>query len=377
MEIRNPEFRKSVAELIRKAAFINDVGVQLEVVEPGRCVSSLQVSARHLQQHGFVHAAVQAALADHTAGAAAGTLVGPDEGVLSVEFKINLLRPAVGQLLRCQSTVLRAGKSLSVVESEVWAVSAGGDERLTSKATVTLAVVKEAELAGGTAEAVEVVDTREGYDRWAEVYDGEGNPLIALEEPEVDGLLGDVRGLQVADIGCGTGRHVLRLLAQGAKVVGLDFSEGMLGRARAKLPPGAAVHLLVHDLGRPLPLADASCDRVLCALVLDHVEALEALFREMKRVCRPDGAIVATVMHPAMLLRGVEARFRDPRNGRETRPRSQPHQVSAYVNAVSRAGLRVDLFREHAVGEALAECLPRARKYLGWPMLLAMRLCPR
>lgn len=376
MEPRNPEFRKKVSELFRRAAFINDMGIQLEAAEPGLCISSLQVAARHLQQDRFVHAAVQATLADHTAGAAAATLIGPDEGVLSVEYKINLLRPAAGQLLRCQSTVLRAGKSLSIVESEVRAIGSGGDERLTSKATVTLAVVKEAEVARRAEEEVEVVDTREGYDRWAEVYDGEGNPLIALEEPEVAGLLGDVRGLEVADIGCGTGRHVLRLVERGAKVVGVDFSEGMLERARAKLAPGAPASFVVHDLARPLPLAGASVDRVLCALALDHIEGLEALFREMKRICRPDGAIVVTVMHPAMLLRGVEARFRDPRSGRETRPRSQPHQIGDYVTALARAGLRIDLLHERAVDEALAERAPRARKYLGWPMLLALRLRP-
>ncbi|MBI4578804.1 MAG: hypothetical protein HY718_03825, partial [Planctomycetes bacterium] len=61
-----------------------------------------------------------------------------------------------------------------------------------------------------TPPAVHVLPTREGYDRWSSIYDGEDNPLIELEEPIVAGLLGDVHGLEVADIGCGTGRHALR-----------------------------------------------------------------------------------------------------------------------------------------------------------------------
>src|SRR5438105_13335950 len=97
--------------------------------------------------------------------------------------------------------------------------------------------------------------TREGYDRWAEVYDGEGNPLVALEEPLLDRLLGDVHGLAVADIGCGTGRHALRLAAAGAQVSAVDFSEEMLRRARAK-PGAAAVDFRRHDLDEPLPFAD-------------------------------------------------------------------------------------------------------------------------
>ncbi|MCI0366584.1 MAG: hypothetical protein L0219_22195, partial [Phycisphaerales bacterium] len=59
------------------------------------------------------------------------------------------------------------------------------------------------------------IETAEGYDRWARIYDEEENPLVQLEEPLVDQLMGDVRGLRVADIGCGTGRHAVRLAARG------------------------------------------------------------------------------------------------------------------------------------------------------------------
>src|SRR5438105_172200 len=67
----------------------------------------------------------------------------------------------------------------------------------------------------GSADRIEVVSTAAGYDRWAEIYDGEDNPLIWLEEKHIRPLLGDVHGLNVADIGCGTGRHALRLAAAG------------------------------------------------------------------------------------------------------------------------------------------------------------------
>src|SRR5215468_11082406 len=95
----------------------------------------------------------------------------------------------------------------------------------------------------------EVVPTDVGYNRWAEVYDGEDNPLVLLEESHITPLIGNVAGLAVADIGCGTGRHAIRLAAAGAKVTALDFSEGMLERARAK--PGAdAVKFIRHDLAQ-------------------------------------------------------------------------------------------------------------------------------
>src|SRR5689334_24876291 len=115
--------------------------------------------------------------------------------------------------------------------------------------------------------AADVVPTVIGYNRWAEVYDAEENPLVLLEESKITPLIGDVAGLAVADIGCGTGRHALRLAAAGSRVTALDFSEGMLVRARAK--PGAdAVKFISHDLAQPFPLETASFDCVLCCLVL-------------------------------------------------------------------------------------------------------------
>ena len=100
---------------------------------------------------------------------------------------------------------------------------------------------------------IEVLDTREGYDRWSHLYDDDGNPLIALEEKYFPEVLGDVRELAVADIGCGTGRHSSRLAASGARVTALDFSTGMMSKARAKLS-SENVDFVVADISHPLPL---------------------------------------------------------------------------------------------------------------------------
>ncbi len=222
---------------------------------------------------------------------------------------------------------------------------------------------------------IDILPAREGYDRWAAIYDDEDNPLIALEEPQVAGLLGDVRGLSIADIGCGTGRHALQLAAGGANVTAVDFSQAMLAKAQAK--PGAqAIRWVQHDITQPLPLSAASFHRVTCCLVMDHIPDPAALLAECGRICRPAGFIVISVMHPAMMLRGIQARFTDPATGRETRPTSCPHQVSDYVMAAIRAGLRIDHLSEHLVDEALTRRSPRALKYLGWPLLLMMRCKP-
>jgi uncharacterized protein (TIGR00369 family) len=140
----NPDYRTEVARIFQGAPFIRALGVEAETIAPGLCVTRLVVHEDHQQQDGFVHAGVQASVADHTAGAAGATLIPEGAIVLTAEFKINLLRPARGPELRCVGRVLKPGRTLIVVESEVYG-GAGAEalvaKALVAKATVTLAVV--------------------------------------------------------------------------------------------------------------------------------------------------------------------------------------------------------------------------------------------
>jgi malonyl-CoA O-methyltransferase len=81
-------------------------------------------------------------------------------------------------------------------------------------------------------------------------------------------------------------------------------------------------------------------------------------------------------MHPALMLRGVQARFRDPETGFVTQPASRKHEICDYVMAALKAGFSIKRMSEYAVDEALAAKSERARRYLGWPMLLLFQLTP-
>lgn len=214
---------------------------------------------------------------------------------------------------------------------------------------------------------------RDGYDRWALVYDNDANPLPALEEPHVRAALKDVRGLDVVDLGCGTGRHTAWLAEAGARVTALDFSDGMLERARRKVPAGA-VRFLVHDLNEPLPLGDATFDAALSGLVIEHLRDLRAFFTEVRRVLSPSGLAVASTMHPAMFLRDSRARFTDPDSGAIVAPGSMHYRFGEVVMAAVAAGFTLLAVGEHAPDAEFARRYPRAERYVGWPMLLVLVL---
>ncbi len=138
---RNENYEAVIQEIFSRAQFTEELGIKLVRVAPGEAETTLEVRDTHRQQDGFVHAGVQATIADHTGGAAAATLFAEGQFPLSAEFKINFLRVADGTSLICRSKVLKPGKTLSVVESEVYSVDKSG-EKLVSKATLTIAIVE-------------------------------------------------------------------------------------------------------------------------------------------------------------------------------------------------------------------------------------------
>ncbi|MFO7800796.1 MAG: PaaI family thioesterase [Desulfovermiculus sp.] len=117
----------------------------------GRFTSSLEVDDIHRQQDGFIHAGVLATMADHTAGYAAFTVAAEDHQILTVEFKINFLRPAYGHTVLCEASVLKPGKTLMVAESLLLDMRSG-DRVQTAKATVTLMAVPREKLDRGGAD---------------------------------------------------------------------------------------------------------------------------------------------------------------------------------------------------------------------------------
>src|SRR5689334_15251486 len=117
----NPSFAADVKDSFAKQAVMVTIGAELVSVAPGAVQISLPYRSDLTQQHGYLHAGIVTTIADSACGYAAYTLMPPNSAVLSVEFKVNLLRPAKGEEFLAVAEVLKPGRTLTVVRADVFA----------------------------------------------------------------------------------------------------------------------------------------------------------------------------------------------------------------------------------------------------------------
>ena len=120
--------------------FIKFCGLKASVIQKGFFESTLLIGKNHRTQDNFIHAGLIATMADHTAGYAAFTTVSENLRILTIEFKINFLKPAYGSALRCRSQVVNRGRQIIVAESEVYDVREKS-ETLVAKGIITMMAV--------------------------------------------------------------------------------------------------------------------------------------------------------------------------------------------------------------------------------------------
>lgn len=134
---QDPQFEERVRASFAKQGLMATLDARLETVAPGLVEITLPSAPKVTQQHGFVHGGAVSAIADTAAGFAALTLMAPGRGVLTTEFKINLVAPAAGELIRAIGRVIKAGRTLTLAQTEVFAET-GGERRLVALLTATL-----------------------------------------------------------------------------------------------------------------------------------------------------------------------------------------------------------------------------------------------
>jgi ubiquinone/menaquinone biosynthesis C-methylase UbiE len=207
-------------------------------------------------------------------------------------------------------------------------------------------------------QSAEQSDVAAAYNEWAETYDLDQNrtrDLAAAALTQADLCLADRK---VIEVGCGTGRNTAWLAERAAEIVGLDFSDAMLARARARVNE-PHVRFVQHDVRTAWPFADAAADVVIAMLVLEHVEHLEKVFAEAARVLNPGGQFFICELHPMRQLAGGQAQFTNAKSGERLRVTAFLHDVSDYVNAGVAQGFTLQHLGEWRDAEAAANSQPR------------------
>jgi len=118
--VSDPNFEGRIRDSFARQGLMKLMGARLTLVEPGCVEIEMPFSETLTQQHGFFHAGGLASIVDTAGGFAASTLFGAEDGVLTVEFKLNLMSPADGDLLVARGEVVKAGRTLTVTKGEVF-----------------------------------------------------------------------------------------------------------------------------------------------------------------------------------------------------------------------------------------------------------------
>lgn len=126
----DPDFESRVRDSFARQPFMAHLGARLTALAPGFCEIAVDYRRELTQQHGFVHGGVLASIADSAAGYAAFTLMPAEASILTVEYKLNILRPGQGEAMIARGRVLKPGRTLSIVQADVFAWREGREEQV-------------------------------------------------------------------------------------------------------------------------------------------------------------------------------------------------------------------------------------------------------
>ena len=144
----DPDFAERVRKSFDAQGIMDHIGATLTLIEPGVCEIELPYSDAVSQQHGFFHGGVIGTIADSAGGYAAFGLMDAEDGILTVEYKLNLMAPADGDLLVARGQVVRAGRTLTVARAEVGVVKNGVEVACAAMQQTLMRIVGRAEVGG-------------------------------------------------------------------------------------------------------------------------------------------------------------------------------------------------------------------------------------
>jgi uncharacterized protein (TIGR00369 family) len=145
----DPHFAARVRDSFGRQPFMDLIGARITGLEPGFCEITVGHRRELTQQHGFVHGGVLASIADSAAGYAAFSLMPTEASILTVEYKLNILRPGQGEAMIARGRVVKPGRTLTVVQADVFARSGGREEQVVASLQTLMCLYGKSDNAPG------------------------------------------------------------------------------------------------------------------------------------------------------------------------------------------------------------------------------------
>jgi ubiquinone/menaquinone biosynthesis C-methylase UbiE len=196
------------------------------------------------------------------------------------------------------------------------------------------------------------INPHEAYNLWAAAYDNQqDNLMLDLDEMVFSHLLQemDIEEKQVADIGCGTGRHWPKIIAKApGRLIGYDVSEEMLKKLKHKFPYTESNLLKDNKLA---DLEDESCDLLCSTLTIAHIPDVQSTLTEWNRVLKNGGDMIITDYHPVILQKGGRRTFFH--DGKLVSIRNYIHPVDTLRQLARQLQLKEIRFMEKQIDESV------------------------
>jgi len=185
---------------------------------------------------------------------------------------------------------------------------------------------------------------QDAYNEWSDSYDSDINLTRDLDSKLTRELLADLGLDSILELGCGTGKNTSFLAQLGGRVEAVDFSQGMIQKAREKVRAGN-VTFSTMDITQTWNFADETFDLITCNLVLEHIKDLSPVFSEASRCLKSGGQFLINELHPFRQYDGRKARFE--RGDETVEVDAFVHHISDFTNVASTNGLNLLRFNEY------------------------------
>jgi len=181
------------------------------------------------------------------------------------------------------------------------------------------------------------------YNIWADQYDTNSNKTRDLDTKSTIETLSKLDFSSVIELGCGTGKNTIFLLKKAEKIIGLDFSQEMLDKAKLKIND-KRVEFRKADLTNEWKIDNDSADLITCSLVLEHIEDLDFIFDQANKKLKYGGAFFISELHPFKQYSGSKAKFETESGTQELE--TYIHHISEYLNSAKNNSLELIEMKE-------------------------------